>query len=72
GYITNENKGISGFYMESTYDDSSGYYAIGIKRPLSFVTDYKFSQIHSKKTVHTIRNEFGDAIVRIYRVEPAP
>jgi hypothetical protein len=70
GYITNENR-VDQFYMDAPYGESSGgYYAVGIKRPLSLVNDYKFSQIKDKNTVHKIQGEHDSTVVRIYRVEP--
>lgn len=69
GYTTNEDKALSGFYMDVDYRSQDGFYAVGVKRPLSFVNDYKFSQLRGKKTVYKIQNEYGDTIVRVYRVE---
>jgi 4-amino-4-deoxy-L-arabinose transferase-like glycosyltransferase len=68
GYISNEEKGISSFYMKVDHRDHDGFYAIGIKRPMSFENDYKFPQIKGKETVHRIK--LGDEnVVRIYRIE---
>ncbi len=69
GYFTNEYKEISKIYMDADYRNTNGFYAIGIKRPLSFAFDYKFPQIKGKHTVYTIEDEYGDTVVRIYRVE---
>jgi len=69
GYFSNEDKGLSGFYMEADYRTQNGFYAVGVKRPLSFVTDYKMSNIKGKNTVYVIENEYGETVVRIYRVE---
>jgi 4-amino-4-deoxy-L-arabinose transferase-like glycosyltransferase len=68
GYITNEDKGISGFYVDADYNDTLPYYAVGVKKPLSFQNDYKFSQIKNKKTVKKIEID-GETMVRIYRVD---
>ncbi|MBN1162471.1 glycosyltransferase family 39 protein [Patescibacteria group bacterium] len=69
GYITNEDR-IDGFYMDAEKSSSGGYYAIGIKRPLSLQYDYKFPQIKNKETVHKIEDAEGNTVVRIYRIEP--
>jgi hypothetical protein len=68
GYITNEDKGLAGFYMDVPYRDHSGFYAIGIKRPLSFANDYKFPQIRGKHTIKKFEIS-GENMVQIYRVE---
>jgi len=70
GYMTNESKTISEYYMDVGYKTSGGYYAIGIKYPWSFQNDYKFPQINKKTTIRKIQNEYGERVVRIYRVEP--
>jgi hypothetical protein len=71
GYITNETRSIAAFYMDLPYeyDLGSSYYAIGVKRPLSFVKDYKFSQIKGKSTIHKVADAIGDTVIRIYLVE---
>jgi len=68
-YISNEVKTISEWYMDSDYGNKRPYYIVGIKKPLSFVKDYKFPQIGGKKTVYEISNGYGETVVRIYRVE---
>ncbi|GAJ06690.1 unnamed protein product, partial [marine sediment metagenome] len=70
GYFTNEYPSHARFYMDADYRNNGGFYAIGVKRPISFATDYKFPQIKGKRTVHKVRNEYGDTVVNIYRVEP--
>jgi hypothetical protein len=69
GYITNEVKTISEWYMDAEYSNDRPFYVIGVKKPLSFVADYKFPQIGRKYTMHEIQNEFGETIVRIYKAE---
>jgi len=68
-YISNEVKTISEWYMDTGYGDKRPFYIVGIKKPLSFVEDYKYPQIGGKKTVHEIKNKYGVTVVRIYRVE---
>lgn len=72
GYISNEDKGLTGYYMTLDSRNHGGFYVVGVKRPLSFTNDYKMSHIKDKSTVHTIKNEDGDTVVRIYRVEDTP
>ncbi|KKU29822.1 MAG: hypothetical protein UX44_C0030G0001, partial [candidate division WWE3 bacterium GW2011_GWA1_46_21] len=45
-----------------------GFYYIGIKRPYSFQTDWKMPQVKNKEEVHQIDNEYGESVVKIYRV----
>lgn len=68
GYISNEDKALTKFYMEAPNDRTESYYAIGIKRPYSFEVDYKFSQINKKKTVYSIQSESGESVVRIFLI----
>lgn len=70
GYVTNESQTISRYYMDVRYKPGRGTYAIGVKRPWSFINDAKFPQIRNKHTVHEIKNEFDETVVRIYRVAP--
>jgi len=68
GYITNEVKTKSEWYMDAKYKSDDGFYAIGIKRPLSFVNDWGFTPIGKKKLVEEF--SIGDETkVRIYRKE---
>lgn len=67
GYITNDDKGISGFYMSVDCRDHDGFYAIGVRRPYSFMNDYKFSQLKGKESVASIEVN-GKNMVKIYRV----
>lgn len=69
GYTTNESQTISRYYMDTLYMTSGNFYAIGIKLPWSFSNDYKFPQIRGKHTVKKIKSEYGENVVRIYRVE---
>ncbi|KKS31205.1 hypothetical protein A2380_03230 [candidate division WWE3 bacterium RIFOXYB1_FULL_43_24] len=66
-YITNEESSIGGFYLPLRYGRENEYYAIGVKRPLSFVNDYTFPSIKNKKTVKRIE-VYGENTMRIYRV----
>lgn len=73
GYVTNEDKAIAKFYMAQPREMSSdGYYAIGIKKPNSFATDYKFPQIKNKHTIKKFENEFDKTVVNIYWVDKIP
>lgn len=68
GYMSNEVKTISEWYMDAHYQADGEYYIIGVKRPLSFVEDYTYPQIGGKTTVHEIIDAAGGTLVRIYRV----
>ena len=69
GYITNEDASTSSFYMDTYYGQSSPqYYYVAIKRPLSFVNDWKAVQIGKKSTVHEIVVN-DETVVKIYLVQ---
>ena len=68
GYFTNEYPQIAKYYMDAEFKSDSDFYAIGIKRPQTFATDYSFPQIKNKHTVHEIKNDRGETVVKIYRV----
>ncbi len=68
GYYSNEDKGISRIYMDTEISTTRPFYAVGIKRPYSLANDYKFPQFSNKSTIHTIENEEGSTVVKIYRV----
>lgn len=65
-YVTNEESSIGGFYLPLRYGREAEYYAIGVKRPLSFVNDYTFPLIKNKKTVKRIE-VYGENTMRIYK-----
>ncbi|OGC59910.1 hypothetical protein A2380_03240 [candidate division WWE3 bacterium RIFOXYB1_FULL_43_24] len=67
GYITNEDKTISEWYMDAKYRITKGFYIIVIKRPVNFVKASTFPQF-SKKTEETRLMNNGDWVVRIYKV----
>ncbi|MFH1648534.1 MAG: hypothetical protein ABIA11_02290, partial [Patescibacteria group bacterium] len=69
GYMTNEWKTISEWYIDVKYKADTGFYVIGIKEPLSFIDDWAFVQVSGKELVYTIRDTQGDTVVKIYRVE---
>ncbi len=69
-YITNEESSISGFYLDLKYGRGPEYYAIGVKRPLTFVYDYTFPSIKNKKTIKRIETN-GENTMRIYRITTA-
>jgi len=68
-YMTNEVKTISEWYMDAPYSINRPFYLVGVKKPLSFSNDYKHPQVGKKKVVQRIKNELGNEVVRIYRVE---
>lgn len=68
GYITNEVKTISEWYMDAKYNSDGRFFVVGIKRPLSFVNDWKMSQVGNKSTVHEIKDATDTTVVRIYLV----
>ena len=70
GYTTNEFDSLSRFYMDSDRRTDNGFYAVGIKNPLSLSRDYKFPQIKNKHTAYQIKNDYGETVARIYRIEP--
>lgn len=65
-YITNENRSLSTFYMDSEYKVANSMYLIGVKRPYSFATDYTFPQFKGINTIHKMQNEEGETVVNIY------
>lgn len=67
GYISNEAKTITEWYMDAGVK-TAGFYTIGIRRPLSFVSDWKFAHIGRKQVVYEIQKD-GEVVVRISRVE---
>ncbi|MFC1624960.1 ArnT family glycosyltransferase [Patescibacteria group bacterium] len=69
GYITNEVKTISEWYMSAKYKADDGFYVVGVKYPLSFVLDYEFPQINGKEHVYSIKDDGGSTVVKIYRVD---
>ncbi len=71
GYITNEDKAISEFYMDSKYKASDDFYIVGVKRPQSFVQDWRMEQYGGTAVVYSIQRqrEIGpEDIVRIWKV----
>lgn len=68
-YMSNELKTISEWYIDAQHGVDNEYYLIGVKRPFSFVNDYKFPQVGGKSTVWEIENDDGETVVRIYRVK---
>jgi hypothetical protein len=67
-FISNEVKTISEWYMDAGAGTGEKFYAIGIKRPLSFFNDWSFPQYFTKKEVHRIAKD-GETVVKIYEVE---
>lgn len=65
-YITNEYH--TEFYMDIERGTGPKYYAVGVKKPLSFEEDYKFKPIKNKSTIHKIKDDNGDTIVQIFLV----
>ena len=70
-YITNEDKTVSERYMDTKYGLDGGFYAVGIKRPMNFVQNFRFTNYPHKKLVHTF-SQNGEVVVAIYRVEGLP
>ena len=69
GHVSNEAKTISDWYMSIKYKYNNMFYAIGIKRPLDFVVDWKYTNIGGKNLVKEFKDEFGNVVVKVYRVE---
>lgn len=70
GYVSNEAKTISDWYMDVKRDAEGEFYVIGIKKPLSFVNDWKMPQYSGKYTVKEFVDSYGRSLARIYRVRP--
>lgn len=69
GFTTNEAKTISQWYMERSFSVEGGFYVIGVKRPLSFINDWRFMHIGRKNLIDELYN--GDRlVVKIWRVDP--
>lgn len=66
-FISNEVKTISEWYMAAGGGTGSRFYAIAIKRPLSFINDWGFPQYPEKNKVHEISKN-GETVVKIYEV----
>ena len=56
--------------MDVDHNNEIPYYAIGVKKPLSYQNDYKFPQISDKHTVKRIEID-GETKVQIFRVDPS-
>ena len=67
-FLSNEDKALSTYYMSTERKQDDKYYLIGIKQPYSFQNDWKMAQISNKKTIHTIKDEYGTVVVKIYFV----
>jgi hypothetical protein len=65
GYVTNEDKVISDWYMDAKYANTGCFYAVGIKNPMNFVKDWSFPQYPQKSLVKTFRNK--QVVVKIYK-----
>ncbi len=68
-YITNEDKSIGEKYMDTKYGVEGGFYAIGIKRPMNFVMDYRFINYGSRKLIYSFEQN-DEVVTVIYRFEP--
>lgn len=68
GYMTNEVKTISEWYMDTDYQADGTYYLISIKTPLSFSNDYQFPQVGNKEAIKTFKKD-DRTVVKIYKVE---
>jgi len=66
-FVSNEVKTISEWYMDAGGGTGDKFYAIGIKRPLSFVNDWGFPQYSNKEKVFEIVKN-GETVVKIYEV----
>jgi hypothetical protein len=69
GYVSNELKTITEKYMDAKYRVNKGFYAVAIRKPLSFEDDWSFDRYSKKSLVKEYFND-GWVVVRIYRVEP--
>lgn len=68
GYITNEDKTISEWYIDAKYRADNGFYIIGVREPVNFVKDTNFPQYSGKTEIKRFYN--GDQwVVKIYRIE---
>jgi len=67
GYISNEDKTISEWYMDAKYRVTGGFYIIAVKHPVNFVQVSAFPQFPGKTEERRIMNN-DDWVVRIYKV----
>lgn len=68
-YQTNGSTSTASYYIELDPSLSDKTFVLGIKRPSTFVTDYKFSNIKPKSTIAKFKNESGETVSRIYLYE---
>ena len=67
GYISNEDKTISEWYMDAKYRVTEGFYIIAVKRPVNFVQVSNYPQFSRKTEERRLMNN-DDWVVRIYKV----
>lgn len=69
-YDTNEDSSNISFYTGVDKSNSQGgYYYIGVKRPISFVLDWKPKQIKNKTAVKDFKTN-GEVVSILYVVKP--
>lgn len=68
GYYSNEVQTISEWYMDTKFQSTDSFYAIGVKKPLSFVNDWNLTNIKGKKLIKKFYRD-GKTVVKIYKVE---
>lgn len=67
GYITNEDKTISEWYVDAKYRADGGFYLIVIRNPVNFVVESTWPQYPNKDEVKNFYND-GRWVAKIYKV----
>ncbi|GIW69959.1 MAG: hypothetical protein KatS3mg101_0706 [Patescibacteria group bacterium] len=67
GYITNEDKTISEWYIDAKYRANNGFYIIVVRNPVNFVVESTYPQYPNKDEVKRFYND-GRWVVKIYKV----
>ena len=65
GYVTNEDKTVSEWYIDANYELDGCFYVIGVRRPVNFVEDWNVTNIGSKTEIHSIEVN-GNKVVKIF------
>ncbi len=71
GYITNEDKTISEWYVDAKYRADNGFYIIVIRNPVNFVAESTWPQYPNKDEVKNFYND-NRWVARIYKVYGEP
>lgn len=69
-FVTNGSTSAADYYLNREEGTGEKYFVIGIKRPVSFINDYKFAYIKDKNKIFTVKDVEGDSKAFIYKVGP--